>query len=369
MKVQIADIQAQHKLLKKELMESIEKVIDSSQFILGPEVAKLEEEFAKYIGTKYAVALSSGTAALQLSMAALGIKPGDEVITTPFTFIATADTIAALGAKPVFVDIDPKTFNINPAKIEEKITKKTKAIIPVHLYGQPADMDAILKIAKKYKLFVIEDACQAVGAEYKNEKAGTLGDIACFSFFPIKNLGACGDGGIITTNNQELAEKIKMLRVHGSKGKYIHEFLGYKARFDTIQAAIVLAKLKYIDEWNSKRIAIAKKYSQSLASKVVCPCLAPKIKHVYQQYTIIVPNRNKLQDYLKSKEISTGIHYPLPLHLQQAFKYLSYKEGDFPEAEKAAKEVLCLPIYPELTEEQVDYIIKSINEFFEVENV
>ena len=363
------DLNAQYKSIKKEIDRAIKRVLDSGVFIGGEEVEKFEKEIAKFCGTKYTVGINSGTDALFLSLKALGIKQGDEVITTPFTFIATAEVIANLGAKPVFIDIDPKTFNIDPSKIEEVITKKTKAIIPVHLFGQMAEMGKIMRIAEKYKLYVIEDAAQAIGAEYKGKKAGSIGDIGCFSFFPAKNLGACGDGGMVITNNKKLADKIRLLRNHGSskKEKYLNLILGTNSRLDAIQAAILRVKLKYLNRWNKERRDYARYYSQGLKGigDVITPVIESNRSHIFHQYTIRTKFRDKFQKYLKEKGIPTKVYYPLPLHLQPALKYLGYKKGDFPQAEKATREVLNLPIYPEIPQKYQDFIIKKIKIFYD----
>jgi len=367
-KIKFLDLTSQYKSIKKEIDEAIKRVLDSGRFIGGEEVEKFEKEIAKFCGVKYAVSLNSGTDALFLSLKALGIGKRDEVITTPFTFIATAGVIANCGAKPVFVDIEQDTFNIDPAKIEKAITKKTKAILPVHLFGQTADMDEIMRIAKKYKLYVIEDAAQAIGAEYKGKKSGTIGDLGCFSFFPSKNLGAYGDGGMVITNNQKLAEKIKLLRNHGSspKEKYLNLILGTNSRLDALHAAILRVKLKYLPKWSKKRAEIASYYSKNLKGigDIITPVVASNRNHIFHQYTIRTKSRDELQKFLKENEIPTMIYYPLSLHLQPAFKELNYKAGDFPEAEKAAKEVISLPIFPELKKKEQDLIVKKIKEFY-----
>lgn len=354
--------------LKEEIDKAIQKVLNAGNFILGEEVREFESKVAEYLGVKHAIGVASGTDALQIALMAIDLKPGDEVITTPFTFVATAETIALLGGKPIYVDIDEKTYNINPDLIEEKITEKTKAIIPVHLYGQPAEMDKIMDIARRYNLYVIEDSAQALGAEYKNRKVCTFGDIACISFFPTKNLGAFGDAGMIVTNNDELAEKIKMIRVHGSKIRYKHEILGVNSRLDTLQASILLVKLKYLDRWNERRAEIAKKYNDAFQNLdgVITPYREPYNKHIYHQYTIRTEQRDALAQFLKERGIQTAVHYPIPLHLQKAFSYFGYKPGDFPVAEQCSKEVLSLPMFPELTDEEVDYVVKSVNEFFKI---
>lgn len=366
--MEFVDLKKQYKAIKKAIDTAIKRVLNSSNFILGREIEEFEKEIAKFSGVKYAIGVNSGTDALFLSLKALGIGPRDEVITTPFTFISTAEVIANLGAKPVFVDIEPKTFNIDPEKIEEKISKKTRAIIPVHLFGQMADMNEIMKIAKKYKLKVIEDAAQAIGATYKGKKADSVGDIGCISFFPTKNLGAYGDGGMVVTNNRKLADKIRLLRNHGSspKEKYLNLVLGTNSRLDALQAAILRVKLKYLSKWNKERAKKAEFYSQKLKKirDIVTPFIAPERTHIFHQYTIRTKERNELIAYLKNQGILTMIYYPLPLHLQPAFKYLGYKEGDFPETEKAAKEVLSLPIYPELLRNDQKFIIKKIKTFF-----
>jgi len=365
-KIKFLDLSSQYKSIKKEIDKAIKRVLESNQFIGGDEVKEFEKEIAKFCSTKYALSVNSGTDALFLSLKALGIGLGDEVITTPFTFISTAEVIANCGAKPVFVDIDPKTFNINPLKIEEKINKKTKAIIPVHLFGQMADMTRIMRIARKYGLYVIEDAAQAIGAEYKNKKAGTFSDLGCFSFFPSKNLGGYGDGGMVVSNNEELAEKIRLLKNHGSspKEKYLNLILGTNSRLDTIQAAILRVKLKHLEEWSKARAKKAGLYTNQLGKlkELITPSIASGRTHIFHQYTIRVNEqvRDKLNKYLSSQGIPTMIYYPVPLHLQPAFKYLGYKKGDFPEAEKASEEVISLPIYPELNKNDQNFIIKKI---------
>ncbi|PIR89643.1 transcriptional regulator [bacterium (Candidatus Gribaldobacteria) CG10_big_fil_rev_8_21_14_0_10_33_41] len=365
-KIKFLDLSSQYKSIKKEIDKAIKRVLESNQFIGGDEVKEFEKEIAKFCSTKYALSVNSGTDALFLSLKALGIGLRDEVITTPFTFISTAEVIANCNAKPVFVDIDPKTFNINPLKIEEKINKKTKAIIPVHLFGQMADMTRIMRIARKYGLYVIEDAAQAIGAEYKNKKAGTFSDLGCFSFFPSKNLGGYGDGGMVVSNNEELAEKIRLLKNHGSspKEKYLNLILGTNSRLDTIQAAILRVKLKHLEEWSKARAKKAGLYTNQLGKlkELITPSIASGRTHIFHQYTVRVNKqvRNKLVSYLNKQGIPTMIYYPVPLHLQPAFKYLGYKKGDFPEAEKASEEVISLPIYPELNKNDQNFIIKKI---------
>lgn len=366
MKINFVDIQKQYQNYKEEIDEAIHGVLNKSNYILGDEVEKFEEEFANYCETKYCIGVASGTDALFLSLKTLGIGPGDEVITVPNTFIATVLAISMVGAKPVFTEMDSETYNIDVSKIEEKITSKTKAILPVHLYGQPADIDPILEIAKKYNLFVIEDACQSHGAKYKGRRAGSLGDVAAFSFYPGKNLGAYGDGGAITINNEDLAEKIKILRNYGQKVKYHHLIKGFNSRLDTIQAAILRVKLKYLDEWNQKRRENAQKYNQLLSDlDIVLPKELENTESVYHLYVIQTEKRDKLLEYLTEKEISVGIHYPIPIHLQPAYKDLDYKEGDFPVTEEYCKKIVSLPMFPELTTENIKYICEQIKRFYE----
>jgi dTDP-4-amino-4,6-dideoxygalactose transaminase len=360
MKLPILDLNVQYEPIKENVLQAMKDVFDSKRFINGPQIAELEGKIAEYCQCKYTIGVSSGTDAILISLMALDIGYGDEVITTPFTFFATAGCIYRVGAKPVFVDIDPKTYNINADLIEEKITDKTKAIIPVHLFGQTAEMDKINEIAKKYNLYVIEDAAQAIGSEYKNKRAGSIGDVGCFSFFPSKNLGCCGDGGMITTNSEELAEKIKVLRAHGSRPKYYHKIIGGNFRLDTIQAAVLLVKFPLLEKWHKGRQKNAKYYNERLKDVVEIPYVENYNRMIYNQYTIRTENRDNLQKHLKEANIGNAIYYPVPLHLQECFAYLGYKEGDLPEAEKAAKEVISIPIYPELTDEQKDYVIEKV---------
>ena len=369
--MKFVDLPAQYKTIKKKVDNAVLELIKNGKFILGDNGKKLEEQIAHFAGTKYAIGVNSGTDALLLSLKALGIGTNDEVITTPFSFIATAEAIANCGARPVFVDIDSKTCNINAKKIEKAITKKTKAIIPVHLYGQMADMKVIMRIAKSKGLIVIEDAAQALGAKRRMANgewrmAGSIGNTGCFSFFPTKNLGAAGDAGMITTNNQALAEKLKMMRNHGAKKKYYHEFLGVSSRLDEIQATVILIKLPFLKKWNEKRRSLANFYTKNLsgAARLTTPFIAKNNYHIFHQYTIRTKYRDDLRAYLETKGVASKIHYPLPLHLQPAFKYLGYKNGDFPEAERAANEVLSLPIYPELKLNGQKIIVKKIKEFF-----
>ncbi|MGB9862607.1 MAG: DegT/DnrJ/EryC1/StrS family aminotransferase [Candidatus Saccharicenans sp.] len=365
MKIPMVDLIAQYEFIENEIDEAIKRVLKSGQFILGPELKALEKEIAEYCGCQYGIGVASGTDALMLTLRALGIGPGDEVITTPFTFIATASAISHCGAKPVFVDIDPRTYNINPDLIEEEITEKTKAIIPVHLYGQPADMDKIMEIAKKYNLYVVEDAAQALGAKYKNKPVGGFGVAGCISFFPSKNLGAYGDAGMVVTNDQELAEKIDILRRHGSKRKYHSEILGFNSRLDEIQAAILRVKLKYLNKWTEARRRIAYEYNKKLKElPVITPYESPNIYHIFHQYTIRTDKRDNLLQYLKESGISAAIYYPVALHLQKLFSHLDYKTGKFKESELVSTQVLSLPIYPELSMEEQNIVIDKIRFFF-----
>ncbi|MCG0274839.1 MAG: DegT/DnrJ/EryC1/StrS family aminotransferase [Thermosediminibacteraceae bacterium] len=366
MKLQFLDLKAQYETIKEEIKKAIIDAVESGQYIMGPNVKAFEEEIAAYLGVKHAIAVANGTDALVLTLDALGIGPGDEVITSPYTFFASAECISRVGAKPVFADIDPNTFNICPEEIEKKISEKTKAIIPVHIFGQAADMDKITALAEKHGLYVIEDACQAIGAEINGRKVGTIGKAGCFSFFPTKNLGAYGDGGLVVTNDDELAEKIRLLRVHGSRKKYFHEAVGYNSRLDEIQAAILRVKLKYIDSWNEARRQKAKLYNELLKNTPVkTPDIKDEKSHVFHLYTILAPNRDELKKHLEQKGIPTGIYYPLPLHLQEAYKDLGYEKGDMPIAEKTCESNLSLPIYPELTDEQIKFIVDAVIEFYE----
>jgi len=361
MKIPFIDLQKQYRLCKHEINKEINDVLESCIFIGGDKIENLEKQLAVFTGSKYAVTCSSGTDALLLSLMALGIKRGDEVITTPFTFIATAEVIAFLGAKPVFVDIDEKTYNINPRKIEENITKKTKAILPVSLYGQPADMDEINQIAKKYDLKVIEDACQSFGATYKNQKSCNLSDIGCTSFFPSKPLGCYGDGGAVFTNSKELADKIKMLLNHGQNERYKHKYIGINGRLDALQAAILLVKLKYFPAEIKQRKDIGNRYTKLLSdSNIITPYIKNDRTSVYAQYSIRVQNRDKIIEKLNMLGIPTAVHYPMPLHLQKCFEYLGYKNGDFPISENISKEIMSLPMSPYLEKNDQDIIVKEL---------
>lgn len=358
--IPMLDLKAQYKSIGQEIETTIREILESGHFVLGSHVEALEKEIADYHNVKYAVSLASGTDALHLSLKALDIKEGDEVITTPFTFIASAEAVAYVGAIPVFADIDKKTLNISPSQIKDKITSKTKAIIPVHLFGLPADIDEIMDIAKQYNLKVIEDCAQAFGAKYKDVPVGSIGDAGCFSFYPSKNLGAYGDGGIMITNNHELYKKVRLLRNHGTIAPYKHSFIGYNSRLDEIQAAILEIKLKHVDAYNQKRRNLAKIYTSLLSNVVQCPAEMPDRIHVYHQYTIRSIKKAAIKKNLEGNSISSVVYYPIPLHLQDAFKYLGYKKNDFPESETAANEVLSLPIYPELEPEKVEFIAEAV---------
>ena len=389
--VPLLDLKAQYATIRDEIQEAIDRVIDSQYFILGPEVQALEEEVAAYSQCGYGIGVSSGTDALLVALMALNIGPGDEVITTPYTFFATAGSIARLGAKPVFVDIEPDTYNIDPSLIEAAITPRTRAIMPVHLFGQMADMDPIMRIAKRHRLYVIEDAAQAIGAEYKGRRAGSIGHLGCFSFFPSKNLGGFGDGGMVVTNDPDLAQRVNILRKHGAQPKYHHKFVGGNFRLDAIQAAVLRVKLKYLDEWTAGRQRNADRYcalfdgrpmtndqrqtadgadSQTEAlvvrpsSFVIGHPSSVTTRHIYNQFVIRCARRDELMTHLKAQGIGCEVYYPLPLHLQECFADLGYELGDFPASEHAAQETLALPIYPELTAEQQRTVVEAIVNFY-----
>ncbi|MBA2877230.1 dTDP-4-amino-4,6-dideoxygalactose transaminase [Anoxybacillus kamchatkensis] len=367
MKVPMLDLTEQYQQLRPEILAALEEVMSSAHFILGNNVKKLENDIAAYSNVKHGIGVANGSDALHISLLACGVGPGDEVIVPAFTFFATAGAVARAGATPVFVDIDPRTYNIDPLKIEEAITEKTKAIIPVHLYGQMADMDKIKEIADRHQLYIIEDAAQAIGAKYKGKTVGELGTTACYSFFPTKNLGAYGDGGMIVTNDDEIAEKMRVLRVHGSKPKYYHHVLGYNSRLDELQAAILNVKFPHLDDWSKLRIEKANVYTEmlkELEGVVTTPYIEEHNYHIFHQYTIRVQNRNELQKFLSDQGVSTMVYYPKPLHLQPVFEHLGYKEGDLPETEKAAEEVISLPMFPELKLEQQEYVVSKIKEFY-----
>lgn len=387
MKVPLLDLKPQYQALKKELDDAIIKVAESQYFILGPELKKMEDACAEYLGAKHAIGVSSGTDALLLALMALDIKPGDEVIVPTYSFFATAGVVSRLNAVPVLTECDPVTFNIDVEDIKRKITPKTKAIIPVHLYGQSADMDEIMKIANQHKLYVIEDAAQAIGTQYKDGKCvGTIGHIGCFSFFPSKNLGCFGDGGLVITNDDELAKKLTIKRVHGGEPKYYHKVIGGNFRLDAIQAVVISVKLPHLDSWSKKRRENAARYTELFISaglaeetgrtkfdsknKVLLPKaifehLSASVKnyHIYNQYIIRVQDRDGLREYLTKNEIGTEIYYPVPFHLQECFADLNYKRGDFPVSEFCADSSLAIPIYPELNDDQLTYVVEKISEF------
>lgn len=363
--ISFVGLQREFHAIEKEINDAIYRVLDRQWFILGEEIKNFENEFSKYIGTKYGIGVNSGSDALFLAIKALGIGNGDEIITTSHTFISTADAIIRNGAKPIFVDIDSETYTIDVTQIENKITKRTKAIIPVHLYGHPVDMNPLMEIAEKYNLFVIEDACQAHGAEYNGKKAGSIGDIGCFSFYPTKNLGAYGDGGILVTNDDDLAIKLSMLRNYGSIKKYHHEFIGINSRLDEIQAAILRIKLRYLDVWNEKRRKIAKLYNEFLVenTNIRTPIEREYAKHVYHLYVARCKDRDKLMLHLKKNSIQVQIHYPIPIHKQKAYQTLGYNTH-LPVTEKMCKEILSLPMHPWLKESEIKKIANCINEFY-----
>jgi len=376
-KIPLLDLKAQHAPIQREILEAIGRVVESQAFILGPEVEKLEQRIAAYCQTQFAVGVSSGTDALLVALMGLGIGSGDEVITTVYSFFATAGVIARLGAKPVFVDIDPATYNLDPNKVESAITTRTKAILPVHLYGQCAEMASILETAGEHGLAVVEDAAQAIGAEYRDgHRAGSMGTLGCLSFFPSKNLGALGDGGMVLTNDAALNEKIRTLRVHGSKPKYYHKFIGGNFRLDALQAAILNVKLDYLDAWTRRRQENAKRYTQLfeesgllervglILPQAVYSEVGVPHGHIYNQFVIRVPHRDRLRAYLQQEGIGSEVYYPVPFHLQECFRALGYREGDFPCAEQAAKETLALPIYPELASEMQSHVVEKIRAFY-----
>jgi dTDP-4-amino-4,6-dideoxygalactose transaminase len=384
MNVPLLDLKAQYLSIKPEVDAAIVEVCESQKFILGPQVKACEEAIARYSNCAHAVGVSSGTDALLISLMAEGIRPGDEVITTAYSFFATAGCIARLGAKPVFVDIDPVTYNIDPAAVDARCTSRTKAILPVHLFGRMADMDPLMEVANRRNLVVVEDGAQAIGAEYGGRRAGSVGHYGCFSFFPSKNLGAFGDGGMVVSNDTERAERLRVLRAHGSKPKYYHKLVGGNFRLDTLQAAIVLIKLKHLDDWTAGRQSNAARYDNLFRESDLVTSgrlQVPRIpsfsgsgdqgpatmnghRHIVNQYVVRVQRRNELQAFLKEKGIGTEVYYPLPLHLQECFASLGHKPGDFPESEKAANETLALPVYPELSDTQAGYVVDSIGEFY-----
>jgi dTDP-4-amino-4,6-dideoxygalactose transaminase len=364
MKVPFVDLKALHRPIEGELSEAIARVLRNVSFVQGPEVKAFEEAFASYLGVEHCVAVNSGTAALHLTLLALGIGPGDEVITVSHTFIATSEAISAVGARPVFVDVDPVSYTMDPALVEAAITPRTKAILPVHLYGNVADMDSLMAIARRRNLILVEDACQAHGALYKSRMAGTFGVAGCYSFYPGKNLGACGEGGAMVTNDEALAKKIRMWREHGSVKKYEHEFPGFNFRMEGIQGAVLTTKLKYLDGWNDHRRAIAKRYRERLAGQsVVLPSESANTRHIYHLYVIQSEDRDSLRDHLAKRGIETGLHYPVPLHLQQAYASLGYHKVDFPVTEQVTERIVSLPMYPGMSMEAADYVSDAILEW------
>ena len=363
MKVPFVDLGLLHRDIRDELEEVFSRVLSNSSFILGPEVERFEEDFARYCGTKYCVAVNSGTAALHLVLASLGVGPGDEVITVPHTFIATAEAITAVGATPVFVDIDPQSYCMDPMLLEAAITDRTRAIIPVHLYGQSADMDPICAIASRHNLPVIEDACQAHGAKYKSRKIGSLGVAGCFSFYPGKNLGACGEGGAITTDDADIVRKARMWRDHGSRKKYEHEFAGHNMRMDGVQGGILAVKLRYLDHWNNQRRAAAAQYSAALAgTQISAPVEMAYGQHVYHLYVVQADDRDGLRTQLSEAGVDSGLHYPIPLHLQEAYRSLNYNHGDFPVTERVKDRIVSLPIYPGIATEMIEQVTEALME-------
>jgi dTDP-4-amino-4,6-dideoxygalactose transaminase len=361
MHVPLLDLKAQYATIKDEVLAAVSDVLESQQCIGGPKVAELEEKIARVSNCKFAVGVSSGTDAILNSLLSLDVGAGDEVITTPFTFFATAGCVARTGARPVFVDIDPRTFNINPELIEAAVTEKTRAIMPVHLFGQMADMDPIMSIAARHNVFVIEDAAQSITGTYKEKKAGSIGTCGCFSFFPSKNLGGIGDGGMVVTNDEKLYKRLVMMRNHGQNPKYYYKYVGGNFRLDPIQAAALLVKLPHLDKWSEARRKNAAYYNKNFAGTAVqTPYISPDCRSIYNQYVVRAPKRDELVARLRERSVGCEIYYPLPMHLQECFKYLGYRHGDFPESEKAAEEALALPIYPELTEQMQDYVVDTL---------
>ncbi len=364
MQVPLLDLKAQYATIRQEVDDAVRRVMESCRFIGGPEVTALEEEVARYSQCAHGVGVASGTDALLLSLWALEIGPGDEVITSAYSFFASAGTIANNGATPVFVDIDPRTYNIDPLKIEAAITPRTKAIVPVSLYGQCCDLPAILEVARRHQLWVIEDAAQSIGSEWEGKRSGSLTDFGCFSFFPSKNLGGAGDGGMVVCQDPALAERVRLLKDHGAKPKYYHSLVGTNSRLDALQAAILRVKLKHLDRWSEGRARNAALYHALLeGSRAGRPAKDPRTRHIYNQYVLRVPKRDELRHVMTDRGIGTEIYYPVPLHLQKCFAALGYREGDMPHAEAAARETIALPIYPELSEEQIRYVAATVREF------
>ena len=362
--VPLLDLKREYASMKSEIDAAIANVIADTKYINGPQVKQFEEAAAKYLGCKHAIGVASGTDALLIALRAAGVGPGTEVITTSFSFFATAGTISNLGATPVFVDIEADTFNLVPNQIEAKITSKTKAIVPVHLFGQSADMDPIMALGKKHKIAIVEDAAQSLSSKYKNQMSGTIGDLGIYSFYPTKNLGCPGDGGMIVTNSDLLNEQLRMLKAHGAKTKYFHDVVGYNSRLDTLHAAVLLAKLPHLDEWSKKRRENAEYYNQRFAgAKLTRPTEKPYAHHIYNQYSVCVNNRDGLRDRFKQEGIGYEIYYPLPLHLQECFRHLGYHEGDLPVSEMCAKSVISLPIYPMLTEQEREFVADTVLQY------
>jgi dTDP-4-amino-4,6-dideoxygalactose transaminase len=369
MQVPLLDLKQQHARLREELRASVDRILDSQQFVLGEEVRLLEEEIARYCSTRHAIGCASGSDALLLALMALDLKAGDEVITTPFSFFATASAVARAGATPVFVDIEPHTYNLDPARVEAAINERTRAIMPVHLYGQCADMDALMEVAARHALPVIEDAAQAIGAEDAGRRAGSLGRVGCFSFYPTKNLGAAGDAGMLTTDDDALAARLRALRVHGGATEYLHTEIGINSRLDALQAAVLRVKLPHLDGWSQARRERAETYSLLLTNARLCfdlraPFIRENVRHIFHQYVVRVPeHRDALVEHLRANGVGVKVYYPVPLHMQDCFRYLGYAPGALPEAERAARETLALPIYPELRLEQQQYVVDVLGRF------
>jgi dTDP-4-amino-4,6-dideoxygalactose transaminase len=368
--VPMLDLHAQYAAIKSELDAAVRRVLDAQHFINGPEVAQLEAEVARYCGAKHCVGVSSGSDALLVALMALGVGPGDEVITTPYTFFATAGAVVRLGARPVFVDIDPDTYNLDPAGVEARVTPRTKALLPVHLFGQCADMDPLLDVARRHGLAVVEDAAQALGAEDKGRRAGSMGDVGCFSFFPSKNLGGFGDGGAVTTNDPELADRMALLRNHGARPKYFHKIVGGNYRLDTLQAAVLLVKLQHLDAWSARRQQHAAFYTEQLAragwpAGSVTPPRVVASRHIFNQYVLRVADRDTLREHLRQQQVGSEVYYPQPMHLQECFADLGHRAGEFPESERAARDTVAVPVYPELTPGQRQHVVDALASFYE----
>jgi dTDP-4-amino-4,6-dideoxygalactose transaminase len=370
-KVPLLDLQAQYETIRDEVRTAVDRVFDSQQFVLGAEVGSLEEEIARYSQTKFAIGCASGSDAVLLALMSCGVGAGDEVITTPFSFFATAGAVARLGARPVFADIDERTFNLNPSLVEAALTERTKAIMPVHLYGQCAEMNPLIELSQSRGIPIIEDAAQAIGAEDRSRRAGSMGTIGCFSFYPSKNLGGAGDGGMLVTNDLEHGRRLHMLRVHGEETKYHHKVVGINSRLDALQAAVLRVKLPHLDAWSTERQRKAQQYElmfvdAGLSEQIEVPFVRSNARHIFHQFVVRVRGgkRDGLREYLRECGVGTDVYYPVPLHLQECFAYLGYQEGDLPVGELAAKETLALPVYPELTDEQQDYVVSAIGKFF-----